>query len=159
MSHIVSSIHLHTFAGRTFTFATPLVPGGLHGGDQVPVKLSWAGGRLPTGVEFVEKWVPLELDTEAVAAVSSRSSTVQTGAVERVVRASPTVPTITATAPSSRTAAGSRTFTVTAPRQPGRYVLHVEMRDTGRMPLPAAQRVRIPSVEVRVWGDRAVSVD
>jgi hypothetical protein len=33
------------------------------------------------------------------------------------------------------------------------------MRDSDRRPLPAAQRVHIPSVEVRVWGDRAVSYD
>jgi hypothetical protein len=33
------------------------------------------------------------------------------------------------------------------------------MRDSDRRPLPAAERVHIPSVEVRVWGDRAVSYD
>lgn len=159
VSRIANSIHLHTIAGRAFEFATPLVPGGLHGGDRAPVKLSWTGGRVPAGVVFVEHWVPVELDTEAVAAVSSRSSTVGTGAVDGVVGASPTHPTITATAAPPRAMAGSRTFTVTAPRQPGRYLLQVEMRDTGRKPLPAAQRVRIPRVEVRVWGDRAVSVD
>ena len=33
------------------------------------------------------------------------------------------------------------------------------MRDAGRRPLPAADQVDIPGVEVRVWGDRAVSYD
>ena len=33
------------------------------------------------------------------------------------------------------------------------------MRDSGRRPLPAADQVDIPGVEVRVWGDRAVSYD
>jgi hypothetical protein len=45
-----------------------------------------------------------------------------------------------------------------APRQAGAYSLRVEMRDVGRTPLPKAQRVSIPVIPVRVWGDRAVSV-
>jgi hypothetical protein len=48
---------------------------------------------------------------------------------------------------------------VLAPAAPGRYLLNVEMRDSDRRPLPAADRIRIPGVEVRVWADRAVSYD
>jgi hypothetical protein len=48
---------------------------------------------------------------------------------------------------------------VAAPVSPGSYRLDLEMRDVGGRPLPAKERVSIPSVEVRVWGDRAVSYD
>jgi hypothetical protein len=156
VSRLASSIHLDTMAGRAFEFVAPLVGGGLHGGDQVPVQLTWAGGSIPAGVEFVARWVPVELDADAEV---SHGTTVETGAVDRVVSATPTNPTITAPAPRSRTLARSIAITVTAPRQPGRYLLQVDMRDTGGGPLPAVQRVGIPSVAVRVWGDRAVSVD
>jgi hypothetical protein len=156
VSHLAGSIHLDTITGRVVEFAAPLVGGGLHGGDVIPVQLTWAGGPIPAGVEFVAQWVPVELDVDAEL---SRVTTVETGAVDGVVNASPTNPTITTAAPRSRTLARSTTITVTAPRQPGRYLLQVDMRDTGGGPLPAAQRVHIPSVAVRVWGDRAVSVD
>ena len=46
-----------------------------------------------------------------------------------------------------------------APREPGRYRLDVDMLDSGGRPLPAADVVDIPSVEVRVWSDRAVRYD
>ncbi|MFN8631957.1 MAG: hypothetical protein U0838_17055 [Chloroflexota bacterium] len=52
----------------------------------------------------------------------------------------------------------SITLAVTAPRQAGRYALKIDMRDTGRTVLPKAQRVAIPAAQVRVLGDRSVSV-
>jgi hypothetical protein len=48
---------------------------------------------------------------------------------------------------------------VATPVSPGSYRLDLEMRDVGGRPLPAKERMSIPSVEVRVWGDRAVSYD
>jgi hypothetical protein len=44
-----------------------------------------------------------------------------------------------------------------APVDAGRYSLHLEMRDAGGTPLPVEQRIAIPSAEVRIWGDRAVT--
>ena len=35
----------------------------------------------------------------------------------------------------------------------------VRLRDAGRRPLPARDQVDIPGVEVRIWGDRAVSYE
>ena len=46
-----------------------------------------------------------------------------------------------------------------APREPGRYQLDVDLLDSGGRPLPAADKVDIPSVEVQVWSDRAVRYD
>ncbi len=159
VSRIASSIHLDAFSGRSIDFSAPAVRGLLHGDDRAQVEITWAGGAIPVGVEFVAHWVPVELDADAVAAVLSGLGAAGTGVVDAVANASPARPTITAPAPRSRTRARSVTLTIRAPHQPGRYLLEVDMRDTGRGPLPAAERVDIPSVAVRVWGDRAVSVD
>ena len=159
VSRIASSIHLHTFAGSAFKFTTPSVSGPLHGGDQASVQLTWAGGTIPAAVEFVARWVPVELDADAVAAVPSPAASAETGAVRGVLGASPANPSVTTAAPRARSTARSFTLAVAAPSEPGRYVLELEMRDAGGGPLPSAQQVRIPSVAVRVWGDRAVSVD
>jgi hypothetical protein len=159
VSRIASSIHLHTFVGSALEFTTPSVSGGLHGGDKASVELTWAGGTIPAGVEFVARWVPAELDADAVAAVPTPAANAETGAVDGVLSASPPNPAITTAASRARTMARSITLTVAAPSQPGRYLLEVDMRDTGGGSLPSAQRVRIPGVAVRVWGDRAVSVD
>jgi hypothetical protein len=159
VSHIASSIHLHTFAGSAFKFTMPSLSGGLHGGDQASVQLTWAGGTIPAGVEFVARWVPVEFDADAVAAVASPAANAGTGAVDGVLSASPTNPPITTAAARTRTMARSITLTVAAPSKAGRYQLEMDMRDTGGGLLPSAQRVRIPGVAVKVWGERAVSVD
>ncbi len=67
----------------------------------------------------------------------------------------------TMTVAAQRVGSGTRriALTVATPVAPGSYRLGLEMRDVGGRPLPAAERVAIPSVEVRVWGDRAVSYD
>ncbi len=159
VSRVASSIHLDSFAGRTINFAAPAVRGGLHGGDKTSVHLTWAGGPIPAGVDFVAQWVPVGLDADAVAPAMSGREAAETGAVDAAPNPPPAKPTITTAAPRSRTESRSVTLTVTVPREPGRYLLQVDMRDIGRRPLPAAERVRIPSVAVRVWGDQAVSVD
>ena len=159
VSRIASSIHLHTFAGSALEFTAPSVSGGLHGGDQASVQLKWAGGTIPAGVEFVAQFVPVELDADAVTAVPSTAANAEAGAVDGVGGASPIIPASTGPAPRARSMARSITLTVAAPSQPGSYLLQMDMRDTGGGNLPAAQRVRIPRVAVRVWGDRAVSVD
>ena len=70
----------------------------------------------------------------------------------------PTSPTSVA-ARRVRTEARAITIAVPAPRAPGRYRLDVSMLDSGGRPLPAGDVVHIPSVEVRVWSDRAVTYD
>jgi len=159
VSRIASSIHLHTFAGSALEFTAPSVSGGLHGGDQASVQLKWAGGTIPAGVEFVAQFVPVALDADAVTAVPSTAANAEAGAVDGAGGASPIIPASTGPAPRARSMARSITLTVAAPSQPGSYLLQMDMRDTGGGNLPAAQRVRIPRVAVRVWGDRAVSVD
>lgn len=174
VSRIATSIHLGSLAGRSITFAAPVVSGPLHGGDQASVHLTWAGGAIPAGVEFVARWEPIELDSEVIAATISRLVTGDSGAVDAAASptasasSSPAAPTRNAPDPSGptsvaarrvRTGTGSIALTVAAPGEPGSYLLDVEMRDSGGGPLPAAERVDIPSVEVRVWGDRAVSYD
>ncbi len=70
----------------------------------------------------------------------------------------PTGPTSVA-ARRVRTEARAITIAVPAPHEPGRYRLDVDMLNSGGRPLPAADTVDIPSVEVRVWSDRAVRFD
>ena len=140
VSRIATSIHLDSLAHRSITFATPVVRGPLRPGSKASVRLTWSGGAVPVGIEFVAVWRPIGLDAGIAAATGSHAVT---GVAARRVR----------------TGSRSITLSVAAPRTPGRYLLDVTMRDSGRRPLPAADRVAIPNVEVGVWGDRAVSYD
>ncbi len=138
VSRIASSIRLDSITRRSIRFTAPAVSGTLHGGSQVRARLSWKGGAIPKGIEYVARWVPVDLD-----AVSARE------------------PAATTTVPARRVKVGARSLTLaaTAPRAPGTYLLVLELRDAGRRPLPARDQVDIPGVEVRVWGDRAVSYE
>jgi len=144
VSRIATSIHLARLSGRKISFAAPIVSGPLHPGERASVHLGWVGGSIPTGVEFVATWEPIALDSEVPTTGTSRVVTGDPGPIEAAARRVGTE--------TSRIA-----LVVAAPVAPGRYLLAVEMRDSGRRLLPAAERVQIPSVEVRVWGDRAVS--
>jgi hypothetical protein len=147
VSWIATSIHLASLAGRSITFAVPVVSGPLHGSDQASVDLTWAGGAIPAEVEFVATWEPIELDSASRAAAAPGPNEPDPGAATSVA------------AGRVRTATGSITLAVAAPRAPGSYRLVVVMRDSGGGPLPAADQVDIPSAEVRVWGDPASSYD
>ena len=140
VSRIATSIHLDTISRRSITFAAPVVSDTLHGGSKASVRLTWSGGAIPAGIEFVASWEPIELDAEILGATSSPAVT---GVAAR----------------RTRTKTRSITLAMATPPDPGTYLLEVEMRDSGRRPLPAADQVDIPGVEVRVWGDRAVSYD
>ena len=175
VSRIATSIHLAKLKGRKISFAAPVVGGLLHPGERASVHLGWVGGSIPTGVEFVATWEPIALDSDAMTA---GTSSVVAGDLPRLVGATapstaPANPSPGAARPGAadlvrstiatarRVGAGTRRIEllVLAPAAPGRYLLNVEMRDSDRRPLPAADRIRIPGVEVRVWGDRAVSYD
>jgi hypothetical protein len=174
VSRVVTSIHLGSLAGRPITFAAPVLSGRLQGGDQAAVDLTWAGGSIPPGVEFLATWEPIEVLPDVRAATRSRIATGDPAtadvAASPAVSASPSAGAPTPYLPEESghagvaarrvaTATGSITLEVAAPGAPGRYRLVVEMCDAGRGPLPAAEQFDIPSVEVRVWGDRPVSQD
>jgi Mannosyl-glycoprotein endo-beta-N-acetylglucosaminidase len=170
VSRVASSIHLASLAGGSMSFAAPVVGGPIHGGDQATVDLAWKGGTIPAGVQFVATWQPVELDSEVVAEASGPAPIVDPGAGDDAPTATPSAlpePAAEASEPAPTTVAARRVhmtaravrLAVSAPTAPGTYVLDVDMRDSGGGPLPAAQQVDIPSVEVRVWGDRAVSYD
>ena len=189
VSQIATGIRLPSIEGRALEFSAPVVEGQLHGGDQATVILSWSGGRIPAGVEFVASWVPVELDADTIAAaaaavVPASPFPVPAGAVAAPDAAAaaampaspfpvpagataapdtagpaPARPAITVAATRRRSTSRSATLALSAPSQPGIYTLHVDMRDAGRSPLPAAQRVAIPDVGARVWADQAVSVN
>jgi len=174
VSQIASSIRLPSIDAGALEFSAPVVQGELHGGDQTTVNLSWSGGPIPAGVGFVATWVPVMLDDDVMAAAAAATSA---AAVPAAVPASPlptptgdTAATLTENLPPVHTAitvattrqrATSRSVTLalSAPSQAGMYTLHLDMRDAGGTALPAAQRVAIPDVGTRVWGDLAVSVD
>ncbi len=174
VSRIATSIHLHSLARRSIRFAAPTVDGPLHGQGQASVHLTWTGGAIPVGVGFVATWSPIALDPEVVAGplvppVSAGpgqldAATVHGGSASpsQVAPApnapEPTRPTSVA-ARRVRTEARTIAIAVPTPREPGRYRLDVVLLDSGGRPLPVADVVDIPSVEVQVWGDRAVRYD
>jgi hypothetical protein len=140
VSRIATSVHLDSIARRSISFAAPVMSGPLHGGSKASVRITWSGGAIPAGIEFVASWRPIELDSEIIGAMSAKAVT---GVAARRVK----------------TQKRSITLAVATPAEPGSYLLDVEMRDSGRRLLPAADMVDVPGVEVRVWGDRAVTYD
>ncbi len=143
VSSIASSIHLATLSRRSIRFANPVVRGLLHGGDRATIQLRWTGGALPPGIQFRATWVPVALDADVVAPTAGGTD------------ARPT----TVKARRARARARTITITATAPRQPGRYRLQVSMQDLRGRPLPRADRITIPAVDLRIWANRAVGVD
>ena len=170
VSRIATSIHLDSIAGRKIVFAAPIVSGTPHPGERASVDLTWVGGAIPAGVEFDATWEPIALDSDASTIAGSGVP----GAIDDTTssidpaNSPPAVPEPNAadakhatTVAAHRVGSGTRriALAVATPVAPGSYRLVLEMRDVGGRPLPAAERVGIPSVEVRVWGDRAVSYD
>lgn len=166
VSRLASSIRLDSISGRSITFAAPILKDTLHGGARTTVQLKWSGGDIPAAVEFTATWEPIELDADTLAAKTSGYAPEAAGidAATPDAAASPEPPSAapamasTVAAGRARTADRAITLTTTAPAEPGTYLLAFEMRDAGGKALPAAQQVDIPSVEARVWGDRAVSI-
>jgi hypothetical protein len=174
VSRIATSIHLDSIAGRRIMFAAPIVRGTPHPGERASVDLTWAGGDIPAGVAFVATWQPIALDSDAPTITASGVLTSNAGTIDTTTPSiDPATPPPAAPGPNAegakrattvgarRVGAGTRriALSVATPVAPGSYQLDLEMRDVGGRPLPAKERVRIPSVEVRVWGDRAVSYD
>ena len=143
VSRVASSIHLATLSGRSIRFASPDVGGTLHAGDQVSIRLTWTGGVIPAGIEFVATWMPVALDSDGITTTPSAPAKDQPTPVR---------------ARRARSAAHAITLTVAAPRQPGSYRLRLAMLDVRGRPLPRADRVPIAPVGVRIWADRAASV-
>ena len=155
-------------------FAAPIVSGTPHPGEQASVDLTWVGGAMPAGVEFVATWEAIALDSDALTIAPSGVATSDAGAIDATTPSiDPANPPPAAPGPNAadakrattvaarRMGSGTRriTLAVATPVSPGNYRLDLEMRDVGGRPLPAKERLSIPSVEVRVWGDRAVSYD
>ena len=167
VSRIATSIHLDTFGGGSLHFAAPVVRGRLHGGDQISAMLTWSGRAMPAGVTFVASWSPVQLDADLVAAAKATVAGAD-GAVDGRLSTpgaagSSVAPTRPAAMPTAarqiRRWARSVALAVTAPHQPGTYLLTLDMRDTDGHALPAAQRIHVPAAEVRIWADRSVSID
>jgi hypothetical protein len=170
VSRIASSIHLDRIPGRAIKIAVRLAGDVLHGGDKASVQLSWTGGDIPKRVRFVATWVPVRLTSDMDAARQPFSGTGSNGAIASpadAATARSTPPTgaqaqhrpTSANARRARTTARSITLAVRTPDQPGSYQLEIEARDSNGGRLPSRERIRIPTVEARVWSDRALSVD
>jgi hypothetical protein len=126
------------------------VNGTQHPGERASVDLTWVGGAVPAGVEFVGTWEPIALDSDPLTIAASGAPG---------PNAADAIPATTVAAHRVGTGTRRIALLVATPVSPGTYLLDLEMRDVGGRPLPAKERVAIPSVEVRVWGDRAVSYD
>jgi hypothetical protein len=144
VSRVARSIHLPSLKGRSIRFARPAIGDLVHTGNRVTVRLEWSGGAIPAGIGFVATWVPVELDADLIASpVATR------------VKAHAT----TVKARRTRTAGHAITLSIAAPSQPGTYRLRLALRDLRGQRLPRADRVAVPTVDVRVWADRAARVD
>jgi hypothetical protein len=170
VSRIASSIHLARIPGRAIKVAVRLAGDALHGGDKASVQLSWTGGDIPKRVRFVATWVPVLLTSDMNAATQPFPGTGSNGAIASPADATTARSTpppgaqaqhrpTTANARRARTTARSITLAVRTPDQPGSYQLEIEARDSNGGRLPSRERIRIPTVEARVWSDRALSVD
>ncbi len=174
ISRLASSIILPAIRGRSLDFATPVVGDQPRSGDRTTVLLAWAGGTVPSGVDFVATWIPVEraagpaapaagggLQGVAVPAAigAMEGAAPSPSSPSAVERPAPAGAPFAAAASRQRSAARSVTLDVPTPGQPGAYTLRVDMRDADGSPLPAAQRVSIPDAEVRVLGDLEVRVD
>lgn len=69
VSRVATSIRLATLNGSGYRFAAPVVGDLLHPGQDATVGLAWSGDPLPAGVSFVATWQPVQLDSDAIAAV------------------------------------------------------------------------------------------
>ncbi len=116
VSRIATSIHLASLGRRSIAFAAPVVGGLLHGGTKASIGLTWSGGAVPAGIEFVASWKPIELDSDATAGTTSPAPT---GVAARRVRTK---------ASRSRSRWPRRA-------EPGRYLLRC--RDARQGPSPA----------------------
>ncbi len=144
VSRVASTIRLATLKARSVRFARPATGATLHRGEKVRLRLEWKGGAIPAGIQFVATWVSLELDADLTAATGRDPATHHRTTVK---------------ARRVRSSTDTITLSLAAPRQPGSYRLRVAMRDLGGRPLPRADRVAIPPVDIRVWADRAAQVD
>src|SRR4029077_10878491 len=166
-----SSIRLPSIARRSIRFAAPVVSGPVHGGGRAQVRLTWRGGALPDAIRFVVHWEPVELDSDAGPATISSPVTGTTAGVYADVATAPTSfagPSPAAQANTAvgrggstsvaarrvRTGARAIILAATAPREPGSYLLDIELRDKGGRLLPRAERLDIPATEIRIWGAR-----
>ncbi len=173
VSRIASSIRLAHVAGKSLDLAAPVMTGTVHDGEKVPVHLSWTGGDIPRAIRFVATWEPVEVAPDAngapgasplpgagvegmvaspADAASSRAATASSRAAERQVSS------VRVAARRTQTSSRAISLSVAAPDKPGTYELHLDARDSDGRRLPARERLRIPSVETRVWSDRAISV-
>jgi hypothetical protein len=152
VSRIANNLRLGSLRRRRIKIATPVVQGLVHAGDRATVRVSWKGGALPAAIGFEATWIPVSIDREL------ESDDAAPGAVERT--AAPALPkAVTVRAREARAGKRDVTLTVAAPKAPGTYRLQVTMLDTGWRPLPATDRPSTPATTVRVWADRAVSLD
>ena len=173
VSRIATSIHLDRFIGKSIKASSPVVDGYVHGSQRATVRLTWHGRAIPRDMKFVATWVRVETPADASSAAGSQPASIGSGvdgmiatgagpASGRSTNATRNAATEVEplTVPASRRKSGSRriTLAVRAPDQPGSYELRLEARDSTGRQLPGRERLRIPTTDVRVWDDRAISV-
>src|SRR6476659_246048 len=82
VSRIATAIRLDTLTRRRISFAAPIVSGSLHPGERASVDLTWLGGAMPAGVEFVATWKAIALDSDALTIAPSGVATSDAGAID-----------------------------------------------------------------------------
>jgi hypothetical protein len=169
VSRIATSLKLDSLRKRRVRFDAPVLPDVVRTGEALPVRLTWRGGRIPNGVTYRATWTQVagevasaSLDREALAMAfgdpGATDSVAAPGslALARTPASRALAAPVTVKAKRSklgRTFAGLR---VATPSEPGEYVLRVTLRDRDGKVLPKADKVSIPAVRVRVFGEWAV---
>ena len=175
VSRIATSIKLPSLKKRKVQFEAPVLPRIVGTDDVLSVRLAWRGGRVPDGVTFRATWTQIAAEPAAMEAASADDLPAYTSALRPDVLGglhAASAPGLLAAAPrpmeppvaapvtvkAKRTKLGrsAATIRVTAPRAPGAYRLTVTLRDRDGKVLPRADKVAIPAVRVRVFGDWAV---
>jgi hypothetical protein len=172
VSRIATSIKLGSLKKRNVAFKAPVLPEIVGTDDTLAVRLTWRGGRVPDGITYRATWtqiaaepVPTEVaatgagtttpGSDALGGLGSAGAPGLLAAAPRPMEP-PVAEPLTVKAKRSKLGRSAATIRVTAPKAAGDYRLTISLRDREGNALPRADKVAIPAVRVRVFGDWAV---
>ena len=173
VSRIANSLKLDSLRMRRIRFGAPRLPDIVRSGDELPVRLTWRGGRLPGGITYRATWKLLTAESELVGPAVPKMSSIQAPDGGVVALGDGSVPAVAApAAPAALSRPNTRPITMrakrtklgtsaaglrfAAPEPPGEYLLTITLRDRDGAALPKGDTVAVPGIRVRVFGDWAV---
>ncbi len=172
VSRIATSIKLGSLKKRKVAFKAPVLPEIVGTDDTLAVRLTWRGGRVPDGITYRATWTQIAAEPAPAEAATTGADTAALGPDALGGLRAASAPGLLAAAPrpmeppvaepvtvkAKRTKLGrsAATIQIAAPKEAGDYRLTISLRDREGKTLPRADKVSIPAVRVRVFGDWAV---